>query len=279
MKIIKFAFAGVVVCVLAIACSAQVLKRTTYKTDTIPVGAGSTVSILGAPVGSISVSMIAGNDVQIAAEIEVQAANEADLAGAAVLTTFVTQDSLGKVAIVSVGPDSRRKFASEEKKLIKRLKGMPYRIDYVIGVPRYTNVEIDGGVGDISLDVGEGDHRVNAVNAKVDVKIGGGSLATTIGKGELHIQVPPSGRRGLNVDASVVSGEISITIPDNLSGDIDASVLRIGKIVNEINRLKPRDRKVPFSERLVQGRAGVGGPSIKLTVGDGSIRLVPWTEK
>jgi len=279
MKIINFAFAGVVVCLLALMCDAQALKRTTTKTDSIPLGAGSTVSILGAPVGSIKVNVIPGNDVQITAEIEVQAANEADLAGAAVLTTYVEQDTLGKLAIVSVGADSRRKFTSDEKKLIKRLRGMPYRIDYVIGVPRYTNVEINGGIGDISLDGDEGDHRINAVNAKVNVTIRGGSLAATLAKGELNINVPPSGRRGLNIDASVVIGDLSMTIPENLSGDIDASVLRTGKIVNNIQRLKVRDRKVPFTDKLVQGRAGAGGPAIKLTVGDGSILLQPWVNK
>ncbi|MFL6375462.1 MAG: hypothetical protein ACJ73D_12400 [Pyrinomonadaceae bacterium] len=279
MKLLKLSFAGVAVCVLGFVCNAQVLKRTTTKTDTIPLGAGSTVAVIGAPTGTIKVSLIPGNDVQISAEIEVQAANEADLSDAAVLTTYVTQETLGKLAIVSIGADSRRKFTKEEKKLIKRLAGMPYRIDYVIGVPRYTNVEIDGGIGDISLEGDEGDHRINAVNSKVNVSLRGGNLAATIAKGELNIQVPPSGRRGLNVDASVVGGEISMTVPENLSGDIDASILRTGKVVNEIPKLKVRDRKLPFTEKLVQGRAGAGGPAIKLTVGDGSILLRPWMDK
>lgn len=279
MKTIKFAFAGVVVCVLALMSDAQVLKRTTTKTDTVPLGAGSTVSIVGAPVGSIKVTTIPGSDVQITAEIEVQAANESDLAAAAVLTTYLTQESLGKVAIVSVGADSRRKFTNDEKKLIKRLKGMPYRIDYVVGVPRYTNIEINGGIGDITLDGDEGDHRITAADSNANVTVRGGSLVASVARGELHIQVPPSGRRGLNIDASVITGDLSIIVPENLSGDIDASILRTGKVVNNIPKLKVRDRKVPFTEKLVQGRAGVGGPAIKLTVGDGSILLEPWVQK
>ena len=278
MHLLKSTIAGIVVCMLAGACSAQVLKRTTTKTDTIPLGAGSTVSITGAPVGSVKVNVIQGSDVQISAEIEVQAANEADLAGAALLTGYVTQDSLGKLSIVSVGRDTRRKFTDSEKKLIKRLTGMPYRIDYTISVPRYTNVEISSGEGDVTLDGDEGDHRINALNSNVNVTIKGGSLAATVAKGELHITVPPAGRRGLNIDASVASGNLSIMIPPNLSGDIDASVLRSGKIVNEIPSLKPRDRKLPFTEKLIQARAGVGGPAIKLTVGDGSLWLQPWVE-
>ena len=275
MKIFRSALVGVCVCVLAAVCSAQALKRTTTKTDTIPVGSGSTVAIMGAPTGSIKVNVIQGNDVQISAEIEVQAANEADLAGAAVLTGYLTQESLGKLAIVSVGRDTRRKFSDAEKKLIKRLASMPYRIDYTIGVPRYTNVEINAGDGDVTLDGDEGDHRINALSSNVNVTIKGGSLAATVTKGELHINVPPSGRRGLNIDASVVAGDLSITIPENLSGEIDASILRTGKIINQILALKVRDRKLPSTEKLVQARVGAGGPAIKLTVGDGNILLRP----
>ncbi len=278
MKFFNYAFVGAAVCLLGLVCNAQGLKRTTTKTDSIPFGAGSTVSITGAPLGAIKVNVVPGNNVQISAEIEVQAANEADLAGAAVLTTFVTQESAGSLAIVSVGRDTRRKFSDAEKKLIKRLAGSPYRIDYTIGVPRYSNVEISSGSGDVTLEGDEGDHRINAINGKVNITIKGGSLAATVAKGELHINVPPSGRRGLNVDASVASGDLSITVPQNLSSDIDASVLRSGKIFNEIPSLKPRDRKLPFSEKLIQGRAGVGGPSIKLTVGDGSLWLQRWVE-
>jgi len=278
MKLVRSAFVGVVVCLLAAVCSAQTLKRTTTKTDSIPLGAGSTVSITGSPVGSIKVNVIPGTNVEISADIEVQAANETDLAAAAVLTTFVTQESLGSLVIVSVGRDSRRKFTSDEKKLIKRLAGMPYRIDYTIGVPRYTNVEITSGEGDVTFDADEGNHRINAIGGKINVTIKGGSLAATVAKGELHIQVPPSGRRGLNIDASVASGNLSITVPENLSADVDASVLRTGKIYNEIPNLKPRDRKLPFTEKIVQGRAGVGGPAIKLTVGDGGLWLQRWVE-
>jgi len=279
MKIFRSALVGVCVCVLAAVCSAQVLKRTTTKTDTIPVGAGSTLSIMGAPIGSVTVNVVQGNDVQISAEIEVQAANEADLAGAAVLTGYLTQESLGKLSIVSIGRDTRRKFSDAEKKLIKRLAALPYRIDYTIGVPRYTNVEINAGEGDVTLDGDEGDHRINVLTGKVNVTVKGGSLAATVAKGELKINVPPSGRRGLNIEASVVAGDLSITIPENLSGEIDASILRNGTILNQIPALKVRDRKLPFTEKLVQARAGAGGPAIKLTVGDGSLWLKRWVQQ
>lgn len=275
MKSLKFACVCVAVCLLGVASSAQVLKRTTTKTDEVPFGAGSTLAIAGAPVGNVKVWNSTTNTVTIEATIEVQAANEADLAGAATLTGFVVQETLGRVAIVSVGADSRRKFTSEEKKLIKRLKGMPYRIDYSIGIPRYANIEIDGGKGEIHLYGAEGHNRINGLDSDVRVNVSGGDLAINLAKGRVHIEVPRSGFRGSGITAAVVSGQIALFLANGVSADVEASVLRTGQIFSkEAVDLKPRDaRKYPFTDKLVMARAGAGGVGIKLTVGDGDIWL------
>lgn len=265
-------------CVFAVAGQAQLLKRTTTKTDSIPFGAGSTLSIAGAPLGSVKVSSTSRDTVEITATIEVQAANEADLAGAAVLTGFVTDESLGRVSIVSVGADTRRKMTSAEKKLVKNLKGMPYRIDYVIGVPKYCNIEIDAGQGEMEISGAQGNHRLNAIDANATVSLSGGNFTSVIAKGKLDITIPSSGWRGVGIDAQVATGDISITLPAKLSADIDAAILRTGEIANTFATLKPRDRKVPFTDKLIRAKAGAGGISIKLSVGDGSLYLQPLVE-
>src|SRR5437773_2301549 len=58
----------------------SVLKRTTTKTDKFDFGAGGTVAITGAPAGSIRVTGSNKNEIEITAEIELQASSEADLA-------------------------------------------------------------------------------------------------------------------------------------------------------------------------------------------------------
>ncbi|HEY2847625.1 MAG TPA: hypothetical protein VGI80_07390, partial [Pyrinomonadaceae bacterium] len=73
MKLKKFAFAGIVVCVLSGGCSAQVLERTTEKTDSIPFSAGSTLSLIGAPVGNIKIGATSTNTIEVKATIEVEA--------------------------------------------------------------------------------------------------------------------------------------------------------------------------------------------------------------
>lgn len=273
MKLNKLAFIAIVMCVMGATCSAQVLKRTTTKTDSIPFGAGSTLSLTGAPVGDVKIGATSANTVEITATIEVRASNESDLAGAAVLTTFVTQETPGNVSIISVGPDSRRRFTNEEKKLIKRLRGMPYRIDYDIGVPKYCSLQIDAGTGDLTVSGVDGTHKINGIDSVARIAVSG-SVSLTLAKGTARIEL--GGGRVSGIDASVASGDITLVRFHSVSADIEAAVLRSGKIVVDDNALKPRDaRKVPFTEKLVQARAGAGGAVIKLTVGDGTISLKP----
>jgi len=277
MKIIKFVPVAIVLCCAVLLADAQVLKRTTVKTESIPIGPGSTFSIMGAPLGDISVGVAAGNTVEMTATIEVQAVSEEDLAGAVALTGYITQEELGRVGVVSVGPDTRRKFTSEEKKLLKRLQGLPYRIDYVVKLPKYTNVEIDGGQGKISLVGPEGQHKIKGVDSDLQVTASG-FIFITLEKGKAHVELL-GGTRFSGLDASVVSGDIAVLRFRSVSGDIDASVLHTGTVFNKDPDLKARDaRKFPFSEKLVKARAGAGGPVIKLTVGDGNVWLNPLVE-
>jgi hypothetical protein len=73
-----------VILVLTSASFAQtakpLIKRTTYKNDKMDFGFGGTITIVGAPVGSITVEGWQKNEVEVSADIEVQAGNEADLA-------------------------------------------------------------------------------------------------------------------------------------------------------------------------------------------------------
>ena len=70
----------------------------------------------------------------------------------------------------------------------------------------------------------------------------------------------------------VASGELSVTMPPDMNGDINAEILRTGQIENSFQALKPRDR-AKFTEKAIQARAGAGGAKFLFTVGDGTLRL------
>ncbi len=135
-------------------CFAQtktLIKRTNYKTETVEFGVGGTVSIIGAPQGSIKVEGWNKNEVEISAEVEMQAENEADLAELAKVNGFAIDEDFGHLRITSVGTHDKDYMKRVAKKFPKNLLGLPFKIDYVIKVPVYSDVEIDGGTGDLEF--------------------------------------------------------------------------------------------------------------------------------
>lgn len=98
---------------------AQNVKRTTYKTETAELGAGGTVTITGAPNGSITIEGWSKNEVEISAEIELQGANEADLAEIAKVSGFLVDQSFGHIRIMSVGTHDKEYLKKSPKSFPK----------------------------------------------------------------------------------------------------------------------------------------------------------------
>jgi len=256
----------------------QLLKRTTYKTDKFDFGAGGTLAIVGAPIGSIKVEGTQKNEVEISAEIEVQAATEADLQTISQVTGFVLEESPGRTGILSLGTHDKKGMGKAAKKFPKNLFGLPFKIDYVIKVPHYCDLQIDSGKGDLTVTGVEGAMRINSVETKASLALIGGGVNATFGAGSVDITMPNRNWRGNAIDLALNSGSMSVHLPWNLSSELDASILRTGQIENGLAELKPRDRRIPITDKLIAARAGSGGVPMKFTVGDGTLKLVPFAK-
>src|SRR5258706_12551568 len=106
MKLSSVALFAVLFAAFAVTAFTQTIslqKRTITKTDKFDFGAGGTIAIVGAPNGSVRVAGTAKSEIEITAEIEIQAANEADLNKLAELTGFMTDEGIARTGIISVG--------------------------------------------------------------------------------------------------------------------------------------------------------------------------------
>ena len=248
------------------------LKRTTYKTENIDFGAGGTVSVMGAPNGSISVEGWSKNQVEISADIEVQAETEVDLALLAQINTFVLDENFGHITIQSVGTYDKKYLKSVAKKFPKNLLAMPFRIDYRIKVPSYCDLEINGGHGDLTLSKVEGTMRINVLETNAKLNLIGGTIIATFGSGTVDVSILTRTWRGRSSDIQLANGIMNVWLPPNLSAEIDGKVLRNGQIENSYNTLKPRER-TKFTAKLIAAKAGNGGANLSFTVGDGTLKL------
>jgi len=258
----------------AFAQSKPLLKRTTYKTDKFDFGAGGTLAVVGAPVGSIRIEGWKNREIEISAEIEVTADNEADLAKLSEITGFSLEEGLGRTAVNSIGTHDKKFIKKLGKKFPKHLIGKPFRIDYVIKVPQYCDLQIDGGRGDLFISGVDGVFRLNYLetNARLDLK--GGSVLAIFGKGTVDLSVPSQGWRGRIADVQLATGDMKITLPNGINAELDATILRTGRIENAYTGLIPRVRKAEFTEKSIVAKSGVGGgTSLKFTVGDGTLKI------
>lgn len=280
MKInIKIFFVAVCVCLCASAFAYSqtqtLVKRTTYKSDKIDFGVGGTVTIVGAPVGSITIEGWQKNEIEVQADIEVQAATETDLAQLAQVNGFVLDEDFGHARIVSVGTHDRDYMKRTAKKFPKHLLGMPFKIDFRIKVPVFCDLEINGGKGDLTLAKVEGAMMIKFLESNARMDLIGGSIDATFGSGNVDVKIAKPSWRGRMLNVGLSTGTLNVQFPPNLSADLNASILKTGKIESSLENLKPRER-AKFSEKSIIARAGNGGALLSFTVGDGGLKLSSW---
>ena len=248
------------------------VKSTTFKSEKIEFGVGGTISVVGAPNGSIQIEGWNKNEVEISAEIIVEAANERDLKWISSVCGFTLDDSLSHIRLTSVGTHDKKYLKKVAKKFPKRLRGAPYRINYKIKVPVYSDLEITGGRGDLNLSAVEGTMRINYLESNAKLHLTGGTVQVTIGKGNVDVTVAKRSWRGRFAEIQVAIGTLNVWLPKNLDANLTAKVLRTGKISNSYKLLKPM-RKTKFSEKGMKAKAGNGGAELSFTVGDGMLKI------
>lgn len=246
--------------------------RTTTHHESRRLAYGGTVTIVGAPAGSITIEGWRQSEIDITANVELHAANDADLAMLSAVNGFLVDEDANHIRILTTGTHDRALMKRAAKNFPKNLIGLPWKIDFRIKVPISTDLEISQGTGPIKLAGVEGALRVNAVESDAMFWVTGGDASITIQKGSVYFNVPARGWHGLGADLKLAVGNLAVELPAGFSADLNASVLRLGGIELAYPGLEPRERN-SITARSVRARAGSGGATLSFTVGDGTIRI------
>ncbi|MBV9958962.1 MAG: hypothetical protein JO360_11105 [Acidobacteria bacterium] len=248
------------------------LMRQTTRHETKRLGYGSTITILGAPNGSIIIEGWNKSEVDITAEIELHANAEEDFALLAQVNSFTIDKDGNHVRIISTGTHDKKFLKRMAKDFPKRLVGLPWKIDYYIRVPMMSDLDIDAGMGPITLKGVEGAISLKAVQSNAELTLTGGIVGATVASGKVNVRVASRSWRGRGMEVRLAAGDVTLELPTGFSGDVNASVLRNGKVENTYTALEPRE-DTTATERALLGRAGAGGAVLVLTVGDGTINI------
>ena len=248
------------------------LVRTTVKHEQLRFAYGGTVTIVGAPDGSISIQGWPRNEVSISADIQLRGDSEQDLAQLAAVNGFIIDDEANHIRILTIGTHDKEFMRANAKKFPKTLLGLPWKIDYKIRVPMSTDLDISAGRGPITLSGVEGDIRLSATESETKLNLSGGVVSATVAKGTLSLNVlEKSWRRG-GADLRVAFGEINVELPAGFNGDIDAEILRTGQIVDGYGGLESRE-KPGITAQKMKARSGSGGAFFQFTIGDGTVNI------
>jgi hypothetical protein len=248
------------------------LVRTTTRHELRRFGYGGTLTLVGAPEGSITIEGWTRNEVDIRAEIELRADTEGDLDRLATVNNFVLDEDLNHLRVLSTGTHDKAFMKASAKKFPKSLLGLPWKINYRIRVPVATDLEINAGRGAISLAGVEGDIRISATESETNLKLSGGALAATIAAGKVNLIIPSRGWRRGGADIRVAVGDVTVELPPGFNGDLDGEILRSGQIIDSFGGLQARE-KPGITAQVMKARAGTGGAFLQLTVGDGAIYI------
>jgi hypothetical protein len=248
------------------------LTRSTTRNEVRRLGYGGAITILGAPSGSITIEGWNKSEVDVTADIELRANSEEDLTRLALVNSFVVNKDGNNVRIMSTGTHDKLFMKKVAKDFPKNLLGLPWKIDYRIRVPMMCDLEIDAGRGPIKLSNVDGAVIVKAVESEAQLTLSGGILMVTVAAGKVNLDVPVRSWRGQGVEIRLARGDMTVQFPPGFSGDINADVLRSGKIEYGYAGLAARE-DTQATERSIKGRSGAGGTVLTFTVGDGTINF------
>jgi hypothetical protein len=250
---------------------APALVRTTTRHEIRRFGFGNTLTIGGAPVGSVTVEGWSRPEVEITADVELRANTEEELALLAGLNTFLLDEDATHFRVVTTGTHDRQ-FMKKVKNFPRHLLAMPWKIDYRVKAPAAVDLEIFAGRGAVKVSGVEGALQLNAGESDTALELAGGDLVATILGGKFSLDVTARSWRGRGASVRVVSGEVRVALPANFIGEIEAKVLRSGRVEDAYGSFAAGAGSARDA-RTLKAVAGSGGARLQFEVGDGLIRF------
>jgi hypothetical protein len=248
------------------------LTRTSTRHETRRFGYGGTFTIYGAPEGSVTVEAWARSEVDITADIELKGGTEEELAALAAVNNFVLDEDGSHLTLLTTGTHDRKFMKRTAKDFPKKLLALPWKIDYRIRVPAQLDLEIYAGRGALEITGTDGALSLNAGESQVSFTLGGGDVVSTVAGGSVRLRIPTNSWRGRGASVRLGRGDLTVEIPASFNGDVDATVLRAGRVENNHPGVAPRSG-VASTARQLRARAGAGGATLALEIGDGVIRI------
>ncbi|MBX7220599.1 MAG: hypothetical protein K1Y36_11685 [Blastocatellia bacterium] len=236
---------------------------------------GRSLMISTPPTGSLFIEGWNRREISVQAKFAIEGSSDADLD--ALMNTIgfgINQDGL-VWNLVTVGP--QMKLDKKEKERLKKglpptLQKLPYRIDYTIKVPEYTDLEINHNEGEVVLESLYSSVNLTSQKGKVVFSGLSGTLVARIVTGEVQVFFGGRSWRGNGIDLQMGVGNISLTFPSGYNTYLALSSNQPLKLDYPIVPGDGGDPNAPVGN-AIQTQLGGGGGRMKFSTQAGQIRV------
>lgn len=211
----------------------------------------ASIAVDAFPNGGIDIQGWDKNHIQVVAHIS---AWDRDKSGAQALLdeiTIVTSDGL----IKTDGPQlkgSRRGFA----------------VDFDVMVPRLSNLNLKTLNGGIGINGVSGDIEARAVNGGLTLAELSGDVSIHTDNGSVSVTLDGSTWQGSGLNVSTTNGSLKIYLPKNYSAELETQTVNGSMDIGFPIQVHGKIGKT------IQTVLGSGGPKIKFSTVNGSVKLV-----
>jgi len=174
----------------------------------------------------------------------------------------------GGVTICAVYPSKKSDRPNECKPGGGRSNTEDNDVEVTFEVQVPAGVRFEGATvnGDISGRSLPSDAELTTVNGDVELEAGGVAHATTV-NGSIDVRMG-SAKWTETLEFTTVNGGITVELPPSISAEFEASTVN-GSVESDF----PITIQGKMSPRSLRGRIGDGGPRLRMTTVNGSIRL------
>lgn len=139
-------------------------------------------------------------------------------------------------------------------------------VHFVVRVPPNARVDASTVNGDLTVDGTTADIEASTVNGDVEARSAGGRVEATTVNGSINVRTTANNANGL--EYSTVNGSITIELPANTNANVNFTTVN-GSIQSDF----PLTLSGNINPRRIRAALGEGGPTLRASTVNGSIRL------
>lgn len=239
---------------------------------------GRSIKVTLPPVGSLVVMGTSKLEVSVEARVHVEGASPAELDELARRIGFTFGQGATSFELISVGPQI--KLSGKEKKkamegLSSALQKLPYRIDYILRVPEYTDLDVSMFDGDLVMSNLYGGIVFRAQKGNIKLTGMAGTVVGAVGVGSLLVELTSLSWRGSGIKIELGTGDIALSVPKGYSADVTFAASEPLDIRFPLNRGDDVPEDAPVGNQL-RARFGVGGAEMILGTRRGKLKVVQY---